>query len=583
MTAVVCSFVLLCGAAASGENLLVEPTPIRGADAAVGEITLTHRPFRRQERGEKYTLTFTARADAQSHNSQVGFAAVQPDGSVEPLVGWTRSNGAWRFDARGATDSIPGQRDRFGREWEGGLNEDVTCRIVIDAGGHWVHGSIAGQDGATHRSSVYQLPVRLAQTANAVYISQDRRTGGGAMDVRHINVMADPAPPIVGTSPDEWRLPITIVELSWTSADTVYIRQNIDQMEQRPLDGVTVRVADPRFPNGNVLNGAGVGDAGWAFFQSKRIGREVIDAAIEDLRHTPFQRFRHNYLCMVTYLPGEQIVNWFDDDWWQTVLHNTRLLAEVAHQGGCEGIMFDPEEYGCLIWSAPAMLQNPMYEGRTYEELVAMVRQRGREFAAAVSKKYPGARFYVLHAWEDVLSRVADEFHRMSEQYRTLTIAFLDGMLEGSDDETIIMDGIENGYYVTAAADFAVKVDRVRRYGPMISAVPDLFRRKVRTATGIWLDKDRRWFADDPQKNSLTPAEYEESIFNALSVNDGFVWLYFERPTLWLDSPTAKLGGGIKPSTGAPNTADRDNVIKWIPRSYWQSIERARRRAMSRR
>ena len=91
------------------------------------------------------------------------------------------------------------------------------------------------------------------------------------------------------------------------------------------------------------------------------------------------------------------------------------------------------------------------------------------------------------------------------------------------------------------------------------------------------------WFPDDVQKNYLTPSEFEDSIANALSINDGFVWLYLEKPTLWLDSPTARLGGGIRPSTGVPNTGDRDNVIKWLPRSYWRAIERARQRAAARR
>lgn len=577
-------FTLGCFACtAAGKTIYVDAGPIRGRAAPANAYTIEPRPIRLQAKGEKYTLTFTARADRTTHNSGCGFAMLGPGGKAVRLVAWTRSNNAWRFDARGITDSIPGQRDRFGREWPGGVDEDVTCRIVVDAGGHWVHGSVTGADGVVHRSRVYELPVRFTQAVNALVIDQDRRPGSGPMDTADINVTAEPAPPIVRTTPDDWRLPITIVELSWTSADTVYIRQNIADMEKRPLDGVTVRVADPRFPNGSVLNGVGKGDAGWAFFQNRRIGRTVIDAAINDLRHTPFQRFNHNYLSLVTYLPDKGIVDWFDDNWWQTVLHNTRLLAEVAHEGGCEGIMFDPEEYGCLIWSAPQMLEHETYQGHTYDDLVAKVRQRGRQFVAAVNEHYPGVRFYVLHAWEDVLSRVADEFGRMREQYRTLTIAFLDGMLEGSDDQTIIMDGIENGYYVTATEDFAVKVDRVRRYGPLISAVPEQYRRKVRAATGIYLDMNEPWFPDDVQKNYLTPSEFEDSIANALSVNDGFVWLYLEKPTLWLDSPTARLGGGIRPSTGVPNTGDRDNVIKWMPRSYWRAIERARQRAAARR
>ena len=69
----------------------------------------------------------------------------------------------------------------------------------------------------------------------------------------------------------------------------------------------------------------------------------------------------------------------------------------------------------------------------------------------------------MLHAWEDVLSRTADDFERLTLQGRTLTMPFLDGMLEGSTDETVIMDGIENGYYVDEVEEFRIMTDRVRR------------------------------------------------------------------------------------------------------------------------
>lgn len=553
---------------------------VDGSESAPGTVSIGFIPLSKQEPGQKYVLTFRARASSTTHNSGVGFAAVGPEGQFEALVSCTRSNGHWRFvDPR-----APGTNENL---WAGGVDETVTCKVVVDTGGHWIWCVVVGVDGTMHRSEVYPLPVHRVGAVNALFIMQDTREGSGPIDIDDLQVESFAAPPIVGTSREDWRLPLTIIELSWTSADTVYLKQHMREMEKRPLDGVTVRVPDPRFPHGTVLNGAGVGDAGWAFLQNRRLERSVIAAAIADMQSTNFTRFHSNYLNMATYLPPNpngRTFDWFDDEWWATVLHNTRLLAEFAMEAGCEGILLDPEEYGCHIWRPQVMLQDPLYRGRSYEELMAKVRQRGREFVAAVNQEFPGARFLVLHAWESVLSCVADDFDRLQDWGgRTLTIAFFDGMLEGSDSETIIMDGIENGYYVEEAEDFAVKCDRVRRYGPLLSAVPEQFRKKVRTATGIWLDRNRKWFPDEIEKNFYSPQRYQKAITNALAANDGFIWLYCERPTFWLDSATATLGEGVTPGTGVGDHSERDEVIKWMPRLYWTAIENARQHAISQR
>lgn len=553
---------------------------VDGSESAPGTVSIGFIPIPQQQPLQKYVLTFRARASSTAHNSGVGFAAVGPEGQFEPLISCMRSNGHWQFsDPKGKFHWVIGNN-----LWTGGVDETVTCKVVVDTGGHWIWSVVVGVDGTIHRSEVEQLPVHQVGMVNALFIMQDTREGSGPIDIDDLQVESFAAPPIVGTSREDWRLPLTIIELSWTSADTVYLKQHMREMEKRPLDGVTVRVADPRFPHGNVLYGAGVGDAGWAFLQNRRLERSVIAAAIADMQSTNFTRFHSNYLNMATFLPGGQTFDWFDDEWWATVLHNTRLLAEFAMNAGCEGILLDPEEYGCHIWRPTGLLQDPLYSGRSYEELMAKVRQCGREFVAAVNQEFPGAHFLVLHAWESVLSCVADDFDRLQDWGgSTLTIPFLDGMLEGSDSETIIMDGIESGYYVEEAEDFAVKCDRVRRYGPLLSAVPEQFRKKVRTATGIWLDRNRNWFPDEIEKNFYSPSRYQKAIENALSANDGFIWLYCERPTFWLDSATATLGEGVTPGTGVGDHSERNEIIKWMPRLYWTAIENARQHAISQR
>ena len=551
-----------------------------GAAGAAGAYSVGTIALPPQAARQKYVLTFQVRATGGTHNSGLGFGAVAADGTVTSLAVWVRARGGWRFDVRSIAESIPGQRDLYPAVWSGGVDETVTCRVVVDSGGHWVWGSVTDAAGRATHTHVFELPSGQVGALNALIMMQDNRSGSGPLDIDDIDVTRTAAPAIVGTAKADWEMPIRIVEYSWTAPDTTFVKHNIRMMEQRPLDGVCLRVPEPRFPYGTILSGTGRGGVGWAFFQNKRFGRDTVQAAVRDLRETEFEKLRHNYLVMVTYLPDKEVVNWYDDGWWDNVLHNTGLLAEFAAATNCEGIMFDPEEYGCKIWSAAGLLEEPAYAGRSYAQIAAKVRERGRSFMTAITRRFPGPRIFVLHAWEDVLSRVADNFERLeTDGGRMLTMPFLDGMLEASDEDTIIMDGIENGYYVETAAEFAVKTDRVRRYGPLLSAVPDHFRRKVRTATGIWLDRWREWFPDDVERNGHTPAGFEQVIVNALAANDGFIWLYLERPSFWLDSPTAKFAGGVTPATGVGDYATRNEVIKWVPTVYWQAVKRARERA----
>gem|GEM_PF-4484929 len=553
---------------------------VAGAAGAQAEYSVGSIAIRPQTGREKYVLTFRARATPDTHNSGLGFAALAADGTATTLAAWTRANGSWRFDVRGIAESIPGQRDLFPAVRANGVNETVTCRVVVDTGGHWVWGSVTGADGRTRNTHVFELPPARVNAVNALIMLQDSRSGSGPLDIDDIAVTRTPAPTLAGTTKADWEMPIRIVEYSWTTPDTTFVKHNIQMMEKRPLDGVCLRVPEPRFPYGTILSGTGRGGVGWAFFQNKRFARETVQAAIRDLEETEFHKFTHNYLVMVTYLPDKQVVNWYDDDWWGNVLHNTDLLAEFAAATNCEGIMFDPEEYGCKIWSAVDLLNEPVYQGRDYDQLAAKVRERGRSFIQTINRRFPAPQIFVLHAWEDVLRRVADNFERLrTDGGRMLTMAFLDGMLEASDPDTVIMDGIENGYYVETAADFAVKADRVRRYGPLLSAVPDAFRRKVRTATGIWLDRWRSWDPVDPEKNGWTPQGLEDVLVNALSANDGFIWLYLERPTFWLDASDAKLAGGVTPATGVGDYTSRNEEIKWVPPVYWEAVNRARARA----
>jgi len=370
----------------------------------------------------------------------------------------------------------------------------------------------------------------------------------------------------------------TILSYGWTTPDTKFLHDNVAEIEKVPFDGWATYAANPRLPKGRACSGTGKGDLGWEVFQNKRATRDLIEPAINDLKSTQFTRLRSNYIAIVSYL-GSGTMDWFDDAWWGNIAENARLQAMLAREGGCEGILFDPEEYGCAFWGWPALSQDPRYQGRTYEQTRAKVRQRGREFARALNAAYPGIRILSLHAWDTAMRYATTRWvtkDRLHEVGYGLLPAFLDGILEGSDDRTIIIDGVENTYWVDALPDFIDKARRVKTEGSKLSDVPDLFKRKVRVGFAIWLDRDHTaqpWNSSNSEKNHWTPHRLALVVGNALAAGDGFVWIYSETATWLLDSEDGKdidFGSPVRNSPG---------VMRYVPDAYWYALEKAKQRA----
>lgn len=97
-------------------------------------------------------------------------------------------------------------------------------------------------------------------------------------------------------------------------------------------------------------------------------------------------------------------------------------------------------------------MRDPVYAGKQYVDVAAVARRRGHQFAKAVNAEYPGIHILSLHAWETMLyyspltaEGVVDR-DRLATLHMSLFPPFMDGVLEGSDDNTVLIDGIEGGY-----------------------------------------------------------------------------------------------------------------------------------------
>ena len=309
-----------------------------------------------------------------------------------------------------------------------------------------------------------------------------------------------------------------IIEWGWDQPDTAYLRAHMAEMEKTPFDGVILG-ARAWTRDGPVY----FSHENWS---KRRFTEEELRPAIEDLRATKFARLSDNFL-RINVTPGD--VDWFDGEF-DAVIENTRLAAKVAAAGRLRGFMFDVEMYQSPVFT----YRGQKYSAeRSFEEYAAQVRARGREFMRAIESEM-AAPVVMMTFGPSLLHQAPQD--RMRDVGYGLLPAFVDGMLEAAGPQTLIVDGYEGAYPFRDAAQFAAARQAFTTAGTRFSAVPDLYRKHMRLAFGLYMDQGWNsvgWFVDEPQKNRLSPIELEYALHRALATTDKYVWVYSEQPNWW--------------------------------------------------
>jgi hypothetical protein len=251
-------------------------------------------------------------------------------------------------------------------------------------------------------------------------------------------------------------------------------------------------------------------------------------------------------------------LDWFDDQQWQTVLHNTRLIAKAALLGRCAGIVFDPECYGPHTWEYQAQPQRAKH---TFAEFQARAKQCGEEWVHALQEVCPRPRILGLFLTgcdhfvvdfeyatgsdapltEESFAGKLKELPRQLPGYQyALVPAFLNGMIKGLEDGGLIIDGNEGAYYYEKQADYEKYRRYAREFLPRAFIDPELrqkYAKVVQVGSSAYVDHcfgDRGKTSDYVQtlSNYLTPGEqarwFEHNIYWGMTTADEYVWSWTE-------------------------------------------------------
>ncbi len=363
-----------------------------------------------------------------------------------------------------------------------------------------------------------------------------------------------------------------LIYFGWGTRDTLYLRKHWRDMQRMPFDGIGIAIAIDR-TKPTIGDGATLNRLGWSLFLPRAWQLNDFRPAIADLKAAKSSQFTDNFLEAVISSSGQDHnFNWFDKARWKTITNNWRMLVTIAKEGGCKGILLDPEHYGFDLFRYAEQRRRM---DKPFAEYAAQVRQRGRELMEATRPIFPDITLFCLFGHAYVWSQVRDPGNQkpvksLEEAEYGLYPAFLDGMLEGESPRARMVDGYEGAYAFEDRINFERAYEDIKRKAVRLSNTPERYARQVQAGFGLWLDYGgtKRWNTADFTQNFFRPDEFERALRAALEVSDHYVWIYSHVPRFFPQSelPEAYLQAIraarlARRGLSAPNPADIANLV----------------------
>ena len=306
--------------------------------------------------------------------------------------------------------------------------------------------------------------------------------------------------------------PIKLIEFGWDEPDTAFMREHVAEMEETPFNGCVFHAS---YKN---EDGTG-GNFTWECWGEKRFAEEQLAQVVDDLQQTPFKRFTHNFLRF-NVTPGN--VDWFDD--FTPILSNAKLAAKVAKRGDVKGLLFDIEQYNSGLFNYPKQRDNAT---KSWGEYAEQTRQRGKELMAAFQSEYPDITIFLTFGYCLPWAQMGGE-KKLEDVSYGLLAPLLDGMVDGTNGETVIVDGCELAYSYKDTSRFATAYKMMSEDVLAIVANPEKYKSVFSLGFGVWLDNGWRqygWDTENFATNFYTPEAFAATLNTAVKTADEYVWI----------------------------------------------------------
>ena len=321
-----------------------------------------------------------------------------------------------------------------------------------------------------------------------------------------------------------------LIEFGWDYPTVEYLKKNITQMEKTPFDGVVFSFDFKVYDAFDTLR---YPDSVFQFYQLTKI---------------PWKKFTDNFIFIRGESPNG--AQWLNDKAWNNISENLKNISKAVFTSKVKGILFDPEYYIPDSSKNPWTYSNLQYPGLSYEEVGATVKKRGKQFIESLQKYSPDIK--ILCTWFLSLVAAQNNILPLEKTGMALYPFFIEGMLEGKNDRSELIDGNEFSYGYMESAHFIWAGTRLREDGKkFISTILLPEYNKVSRSQAVYLDGIMAKFPQfNKGYNTITKKRWlKENLYNAFKTTDKYVWFYNEKVNWWkdqVDSGISKLITDVK-------------------------------------
>ena len=321
------------------------------------------------------------------------------------------------------------------------------------------------------------------------------------------------------------------------------ILDNAASFAKLPIDGVMVTLPPTKQADGTSIGSLSLPqDVAWQYESLAKYEPTLKAICAGESLHDSM------LLCAWFYTKGPRF-SLLDDAAWARIGRNMGVVGRLSRETGLKGINSDPEDYHGQNQYKPAEGEPP------YDELVKIVRRRGREVFGPLFREQPEARvlFYWFLTFEKAYFNVSDP-RALARERQDLWPAFADGIMDVLPPTARIIDGDEHAYssdYVTR--DFHVSACNQRQLASWLLSPENRMKHasQVQVSFGLYLDMyvnhGPAWYMG-PVAGSRVE-HFRRNYADAFKLADEYVWLWGERlPTVHWENAT------VNPSVNVEKT-----------------------------
>ena len=321
-----------------------------------------------------------------------------------------------------------------------------------------------------------------------------------------------------------------LIEFGWDYPTISYLRDHINDMQKTSFDGV---VFSFDFDIYNCFDTTQHKDSKFQY---------------DDLSKIDWKNLTDNFIFMRG--AGHSGAHWLDERAWLKIVMNIKKVSKALSVSKAKGIGFDPEYYFNDSTLNPWVYRPSWYNNLSYNEVGDYVRKRGKQFVQALQTYQPDVK--ILCFWLLGLVDMQAKILPIAETGMALYPFFIEGMLEGKNETSEIIDGNESSYWYQTPENFIMAGERLRENGSQLiteSLQPEF--KKISLAQSVFFDglyamhpRFEKGFDKETKKRWLS-----SNLFNAYKTTDKYVWFYSEAINWWkgeVDSGVVKLVSEVK-------------------------------------